>query len=170
MVKRTIQRLRGREFKALLEDFVEPEYIGHEDCPLMVRYTLFYRLGVKVTIHYFPPEVTDKDPHDHPSAFVSLILKGGYFNTEWVKVDLPDQEYMQELEWIERGRFIYRPAKHMHIVETNHLGAWTFVVMGPKSRPWGFLRLVDQSWWPFERYVEKFGGTARCETDDGSRT
>lgn len=169
MIKQVLQRLRAREYRELLSDFVEPEMIGHEDCPMMVRWTLFYRWGVKITIHHFPPDVDDKDPHDHPSAFLTFVLKGGYFNTEYVEVDLPDQKYMEEVEWIGRGRIVYRPAEHMHIVETNHLGAWTLVIMGPKERPWGFLRLKDRQWWFFEDYIERFGGVARCETDDGHR-
>lgn len=155
-MKRVLDRLFGREI------------IGHADCPLMLRWTVFYRLGIKITFHYFPPEADDKDPHDHPSPFVTFVLKGGYWNTEWIPIPGTTSVFPQKT-WVGFG-FHYRPAEHMHITETDHRGAWTFVVMGPKERAWGFLRLADHSWWPWEKYVERFGGTVRCDTDDGDRT
>lgn len=132
----------------------------------MMRWTVFYRLGTKVTFHYFPPFVDDKDPHDHPSPFVTFVFKGGYWNTEWTR---PFDKLIPHKTWVGFG-FHYRRAEHMHITETDHRGAWTFVVMGPKERKWGFLHLADMKWWPFGEYLEEFGGTARCDTDDGDRS
>ena len=123
----------------------------------------------KVMVHYFPPNVSDRDPHDHPSPFITLILAGGYFNTEWVPVDLDDQEYMPEVEWLGRGALRYRGAKHTHITETGDRAAWTLVFMGPKTRRrWGFLRVVDgtMSWWPWKKYVKEYGGVVRCDTGE----
>lgn len=147
--------------------FGPPEVIGAAECPLMLRWTLFNR-WLKLLVHYFPPEVTDSDPHDHPRSFLTFILKGGYYNTEWVKMDPPldlgngeTQDYLEEIEYISRGALIYRPANHMHIVETGGLGCWSIVVMGPISRPWGFLR--SGRWIPWKRYVDMYGGTIRCE-------
>lgn len=152
-------------WRELLDRLAMEEVIGQAECPMMVRWTLVkLPLGLgKLMIHYFPPETTDRDPHDHPSSFLTLILKGGYFNTEWVKVDLPEQEYMEELEWIGRGRLIFRRASHMHVTETGERSAWTLIFMGPKQRKWGFLRIEDGKWWGFEKYIERFGGVIRCD-------
>lgn len=156
-----------RAARVILERLWITEYIGQEECPLMRRWTLFkfpFGLG-KLMVHHFPPNVTDRDPHDHPSPFVTLILKGGYFNIESVKIDLPEQEYMDEIEWLGRGALRYRSADHMHITETNDLGTWTLVLMGPKTRPvWGFLK--DGEWMEWIPYVEKFGGVVRCDTGE----
>lgn len=133
----------------------------------MLRWTVFYRFGVKVTFHHFLPNTDDKDPHDHPSPFVTLVLKGGYWNTEFWQDS--DEQWLMRRDWVGFG-FHYRKAEHMHITVTDERGAWTFVVMGPKERGWGFLRLMDQTWWPYREYVEKFGGTIRCDTDDGDRS
>lgn len=158
---------RRRLFRWLLETFWVTEVIGQEECPLMRRWTLVKTPLGKLMVHNFPPHVTDRDPHDHPSPFISLILKGGYFNTEWVKVDLPGQEFMSEVEWLTRGRIVFRRAKHMHITETSDKGAWTLVLMGPKTRShWGFLRLADGNWWEWTEYVKNFGGVIRCDTGD----
>lgn len=150
------------------------ETIGHEDCPLMLRWTFFERFGFKAMVHYFPPNVEDKDPHDHPRSFLTIVLWGAYQDVHWESYT-PLMKERGELgpmpEWVRAPAVRFRSAEYMHIVETGHEGAWTIVMMGPMSRPWGFLRLDgDKKWWPWERYVEKFGGTVRCDTDDGDRS
>jgi hypothetical protein len=158
---------RRRFLRRVLERLWVTEVIGQDECPLMLRWTIVKLPFGKLMIHHFPPNVTDRDPHDHPSPFISLILKGGYFNIEWIKVDLPGQEHMAEVEWLGRGRLVLRRAKHMHITETSDQGAWTLVLMGPKTRrEWGFLRLADDKWWEWKAYVERWGGVVRCDTGE----
>lgn len=150
------------------------ETIGQDECPMMLRWE-FLRIGPKKKpwfkgmIHYFPPHVTDRDPHDHPRSFVTAILRGGYLNTETVPIYPPldlgggeMQEFMDELEWMSAGMVKFRKSSHTHLTETTDAGAWTFVIMGPERQSWGFLR--DGNWWPWKAYVEKFGGVVRCET------
>lgn len=147
----------------LLNRRVGVEVIGQEACPMMLRWT-FLDLGfVRAMIHYFPPEVSDRDPHDHPRSFLTFVLRGRYVDTSWEKVDLPDQEYMATIEMVYAGRVIYRPAKHLHIVETDQVGCWTLVVMGPLQREWGFVRLNTMDWWPWGKYIQRFGGVIRCD-------
>lgn len=147
---------------------------------MMVRWT-FLRIGgknkpwVKMMIHHFPPNVTDRDPHDHPRPFVTFVLNGRYFDTEWEKLDPPLdlghgdlQHYMISIEELRAGAVRYRPAEHMHITETDNAGAWTLVVMGPEERQWGFLR--NDTWWPFKNYINRFGGVIRCETAETEHT
>lgn len=132
----------------------------------MVRWE-FLKLGrgpwLKAMIHYFPPNVTDRDPHDHPRDFVTLILKGGYFNTEWEKTEQGNVHVPTE-EWLGRGAVRVRRAEHMHTTETLDAAAWTLVVMGPEKRAWGFLR--NGRWWAWKPYVERFGGVVRCGTGE----
>jgi hypothetical protein len=150
------------------------ETIGQEECPMMLRWE-FLRLGkkpwLKAMIHYFPPNVTDRDPHDHPRSFLTLILRGGYLNTEFVKLDPPldlaygiRQNYMSEFEWMSAGMVRFRRAEHLHLTETGDAGAWTLVVMGPEKRDWGFV--AAGRWWAWRPYVERFGGVVRCDTGD----
>jgi hypothetical protein len=162
------RRLRGALRRAL-DRLVKAEVIGQEECPMMVRWSLWLpgprdAPWIKVLIHYFPPNVSDRDPHDHPRSFLTFILRGRYFNTEWVEVNLPDQKYMAEMELVEAGRVIYRRADHTHIVETDDYGCWTLVVMGPEHRKWGFLR--GDRWIPFRRYIDLYGGVTRCESNE----
>jgi hypothetical protein len=152
------------------------ETIGQEECPMMLRWSIWLpgpkkTPWFKVLIHYFPPNVSDRDPHDHPRSFLTLILRGGYLNTEWVKFDPPldlgngeSQEWVPEMEWVGAGAIRFRRADHTHIVETTESGAWTLVIMGPERRPWGFLR--GNNWLPWKKYVDQFGGVVRCDTGE----
>lgn len=158
---------RRRLLRRLLEALFVTEVIGQEECPLMLRWTLLApfngRYG-KVTIHRFAPEATDADPHDHPAPFLTFILRGYYFDQSWMRVGI--DKLVPKVETVRAGMVRYRRARHTHTTTTDHVGAWTLVVMGPKTRDWGFLRLADGTWWRWMPYVERFGGVIRC--DDGT--
>lgn len=147
----------------LLDRLVDVEVIGQEQCPLMLVWEFTANPLFKARVHYFPPEVTDRDPHDHPRSFITFVLRGRYIDTSWERVELPDQKYMKTIELVEAGQVIYRPARHMHIVETDERGCWTFVLMGPTIREWGFMRLASSEWWPWGKYIQRFGGVIRCD-------
>lgn len=123
----------------------------------MLRWTFLDFGFLKAMIHYFPADVTDRDPHDHPRPFGTLVLRGAYRDTEWLDGDV-------NAETLVTGCFRYRPARYMHIVETySKRDAWTLVVMGPITREWGFMRLDTGSWWPWGKYIQRFGGVTRCD-------
>lgn len=159
-----------RALRGLLERTVEVEVIGQEACPLMLRWTFLDWGFVKTMIHYFPAETTDRDPHDHPRPFVTLVLRGNYRDESWDWREFSwdprkKQEWKNErtVERVRAGAFRYRRAEHLHIVETDAVGCWTLVVMGPIMREWGFVRLTSGGWWPWGKYVQKFGGVIRCD-------
>lgn len=155
-----MRKFLRQRLRQALDDLIEVEIIGQEDCPMMLRWT-FANLGfLKGMVHYFPPNVSDRDPHDHPRPFLTFVLRGRYFDTSWEKYG--DLE-APTIEMVEAGGIRYRPAKHMHIVDTDDRGAWTIVVMGPLVREWGFLRLSTGLWWEWGKYIQRFGGVMRCE-------
>lgn len=157
-----------RALRLTLERFVECEVIGQEVCPLMLRWTFLDRGFVRAMVHYFPAEVSDRDPHDHPRPFLTLVLRGNYRDESWERISggtEPDEAQIGRMvkERLHAGAFRYRSANHLHIVETDEVGCWTLVVMGPVVREWGFVRLTTNSWWPWGKYVQKFGGVVRCD-------
>jgi hypothetical protein len=83
------------------------EVIGPPACPILLRRTLLEgRLG-KVLWHRFLPGASDKDPHDHPRSFVTVVLRGGYDD---IRLDgTVDQVYAPAIR--------YRPATHAHITK-----------------------------------------------------
>jgi hypothetical protein len=150
-----------------MERHIKCEVIGQEACPLMLRWTFLDWGFLKAMIHYFPAEISDRDPHDHPRPFVTFVLRGNYRDESWKPGDETHTASGIELppphcERVSAGAIKYRSAKHLHIVETDVLGCWTLVVMGPIVREWGFVRLSGK-WWDWGKYIQRFGGVTRCD-------
>jgi hypothetical protein len=129
----------------------EVEVIGQPECPLLLRRTLLSTRCGKVLLHEFLPTARDRDPHDHPSSFLTLVLRGGYDDVR------PDGT----IDRLHAPAIRFRRAEHTHTTISHHTGATTLVVMGPKRRAWGFLRAGR--WLPWRTYEEEFGHGFRCD-------
>lgn len=181
-----IENSRLRLIGLRWEHLPQRESIGSPDCPLMWRWTLIEskRLDCKLLLHRFLPNASDPDCHDHPRPFVTAVLRGRYEDV------VPCPECRRDPGWSQRetpkllkpcprcagsaivlgdvmkaGMIRRRSARHTHLTRTGEQGAWTVVLMGPKRRPWGFIR--EEGWWPFKRYEEQFGFHMRCDTESG---
>lgn len=172
-----------------------PEVIGPPDCPILHRWTLggdrlMRRAPIKVLLHHFLPDADDRDVHDHPRPFVTVVLRGGYDDlmpcpvcdgrSTWKKpkvgpgwaghfeggwCEACNRTGVVLREWMRAGTVRYRPAEHAHRTKVHSDGCWTLVVMGPIRRPWGFWR--EGKWWAYKDYERTFGLSFRCEdTDD----
>lgn len=196
----------------------EPERIGAPDCAIMHRWTLiesspegegaddaafrrhreqtlislprWLTRDRKLMVHRFLPNTEDRDPHDHPRGFWTLVLRGGYLDlvpcprcegrghrygirdmrqpSDLARRDEPCPEcggykvVLGERMW--QGMLRRRGAEHRHITRSGHTGAWTVVLMGPFERPWGFMR--GGRWWPFKEYGAAFGFAHSCPSDE----
>lgn len=127
------------------------ELIGPPDCPILFRCELLATKPIKAMIHRFVPNARDKDCHDHPRSFLTLVLRGGYDDVR------PDGT----IERLRAPTIRYRQAEHAHITNVHPDGALTFVIMGPVRRKWGFWR--DGKWWSRDLYEKVFGFAFRCE-------
>jgi hypothetical protein len=158
------------------------ELIGPTDCPLMWRWTLLATRWGKVMVHRFVGGATDKDPHDHPAAFVTLVLRGGYDDVQPCSACEGGGEVGQVPgTWSDLGRgytcgtcrgagehvdvvraptLRHRPATHAHLTRVHPDGALTLVIMGRKVRAWGFLR--RGAWYAWQEYERRFGLNWRC--------
>ncbi len=101
----------------------------------------------------------DRELHDHPFSFLSIILKGGYF------------EYREDgsKKWYGPGSVLWRPGKTLHRIELapqfayidrgatyeevddGEVPAWTFVLRSKHFRNWGFQTI--SGWMPWEKFV-----------------
>lgn len=91
-----------------------------------------------VFLHHFHRSDAD-EMHDHPWAFTSIILAGGYYEVTpasgWANGVGPVQR-----RWYGPGRVLTRPAKWIHRVETPAgREAWTLILRGKKEKSWGFF-------------------------------
>lgn len=156
------------------------EEIGPPDCPIMYRWTLVKLLGRKLMLHHFLPNADDRDVHDHPAGFVTIVLRGGYadmapcvycagngYHTLLSGRGTNPCEFCDGgvvlRERMTAGMIRYRSAEHAHRTKVGAKGCWTLVVMLKKSRPWGFLRAGR--WWPWREYEQTFGFGMRCDDE-----
>ena len=127
---------------------------GNGACPVYLeRWVLAEALNRGAYLHHFIGDDWAVDPHDHPRRFISIGLKGWYYEDvfnelgELVKTERFDAPWFRSF-----------PAEHLHRVRPSECGdCWTLVIVLPKSRRWGFVQ--DGKWIAFKDYV--FGGKSR---------
>lgn len=113
----------------------------------MHRYYLFLK-----DRHWFPFNLTlhkivrSDDPvfHDHPWSYVTIILKGGYW--EHTPVVEYDTIVGETVTWRGPGSIIKRNSEELHWLEldSNVGPATTLFFMGPQVREWGFV--INNNW------------------------
>jgi hypothetical protein len=164
--------LAGRSFKAKNQWQVKlAEFIGPEECPMMRRWILVTPLG-SLRLHNFLRGDNDRQPHDHPWWFVTLILQGGYTDltpcpacngTGWEDETRGRPCYacrgVGELEDVlHPGSLRFRPALHRHRVKTS--GSWSLIITGRNARQWGFWE--GRLFTPVAQFFARYG-YAPCE-------
>lgn len=103
-----------------------------------VRYKVFTSQFFSVYLHEFYRSDRDRCLHDHPWPFLSVILRGGYF------------EHSQDgVRWCRPGSILFRRATWAHRIELKNekywiegykrVRPWSLVIIGRKSRDWGFF-------------------------------
>ena len=129
---------------------------GDGVCPTyLVRWTLLSTRWFKVYLHHFVGDDWSRDPHDHPKNFISIGLWGSYIEEIY---NQHGQQY-SEIHW--RAPWLRRfPARHIHRIRSRETGgAWTIVIVGRRTRNWGFwLRGV---WVDWSAYVYRHGETRK---------
>lgn len=128
---------------------------GNGACPVYLeRWTMLDLFGCAVYLHHFLGDDWAIDPHDHPRRFISIGLKGWYWEDVFDSTDgLRMAVERFDAPWIRTF-----PAEHLHRVRASECGnCWTLVIVLRKSRGWGFMQ--DGVWQPFKKYV--FGGISR---------
>ncbi len=127
---------------------------GAGACPVYLeRWTLGQAFGCGLYLHHFLGDDWALDPHDHPRRFVSIGLRGWYWEETFHADGALAATTRYTAPWCRTF-----PPEHLHRVRAAECGdTWTLVFVLPKSRPWGFVQ--DGRWVPFRNYV--FGGKAR---------
>lgn len=115
--------------------------------PFLVRLELLRLFGWSLKLHVFLRSDQDEELHDHPWAFWSLIIAGGYWE-------------QTETRLIQRrcGSLAYRPATHKHrvILANDKWGpvpCATIVLTRPGDREWGFWK--GGKFIPWKEFVSK---------------
>ena len=121
----------------------------------MHRYYLFLKdrswFPFNVTLHKI---VRSDDPifHDHPWSYMTIVLKGGYWEHTPV-LDDNGRQIADITQWRGPGSIIKRGSKEYHWLELhNNEPVTTLFFMGPQLREWGFLR---DKWIHNEEYLKQ---------------
>ncbi len=102
-------------------------------------------------VHHILRSDNDRHFHDHPWPFVTIILRGGYFEQR-PTLNARGQVIGITETWHGPGSVLFRRARDLHkLVLPAGRTAWTLFCTGPKSQTWGFL--VDGRKVPWREYV-----------------
>ena len=122
--------------------------------PYLERYYVFLRdrkwFPFNIFVHKFLKSDTE-DVHDHPWPFLTVILRGGYW--EWTpQFDAQGRRTGEIARWCGPGSFRWASAHQYHRVEIDpDVECWTLFMPGIKQRDWGFL--VQNKWVQWEQYL-----------------
>lgn len=88
----------------------EKRVIGPDEDPLLIRWVLFRVPAFGVYLHNMRRSDYDRALHDHPWPFVSLVLRGGYWEYHDQTLDGTTRS-----EWRAPGSVLVRPAAPIRI-------------------------------------------------------
>lgn len=118
--------------------------------PYLERYYLLLkkrnRLPFNIFLHKFLKGDVDEHLHDHPWNYITIVLKGGYWEIT------PNGKY-----WRGAGHIRRCTATSMHRIELEPgVDCWTLFIPGIRKREWGFD--VDGLWTHYKTYLrERYG-------------
>lgn len=110
-----------------------------------------------IRLHHIARSDKDRELHDHPFTFASLILRGGYY----------EHTIDGRRVWYGPGSLVIRSGEALHRLELERedfceRSAWTLVFRGARRRAWGFL--TPTGWETWEQFV-----STRRPVDAGSQ-
>jgi hypothetical protein len=132
--------------------------------PLMIRWYLIKTRWFGLFVHKFLRSDNDRHFHDHPWAFLTWLIGGGYWEHVPVYRERPLGPEVRV--WRPRWSLLYRPALWLHWVElpTSYdmvpecsvpIPVTTLIlVMHRQKRMWGFE--TERGWMDYQQYGREF--------------
>lgn len=103
-------------------------------------------------VHQIFEKDNDRDPHDHPWNFWSLVLRGGY--SEVVRPYVAERGRRRARVLHHKRRSLHRmPVHAAHKINAILPGTITLILTGPRKRQWGFW--TPEGFVPANRYLEE---------------
>lgn len=124
--------------------FMEGMDVGADGDPYLDRLRLVQTPWFGVYLHHIHRPDRDRDPHDHPWAFMSFVLAGAYRETVW-----PDKHNLSACTERVRARWSLRclGRRAAHIITETAGSLWTLVLTGPRRGEWGFWTTAGFAGW-----------------------
>lgn len=118
------------------------EKLGDKNNPYLVRYTfLFFNFSIR--IHHWIRSDDERAFHDHAYNFISILLKGSYYNIT------PNSKKLIKAPFV-----WYSKATDQHYLKIVK-EAWTIVLCSKPFRKWRFY-INNKSFRPLE-YFHRYG-------------
>lgn len=120
--------------------FLEGFQVSKDGRPYLDRLRVLQTPLFGVYLHRIHIPDRDRDPHNHPWWFASLVVSGGYEETVW---DHPEDcacPWTAQTHIRHRGRWSLGTIRRSqaHRITTVHGALWTLVLTGPRRSSWGF--------------------------------
>lgn len=130
---------------------------GEDGSAYLTRYFLLRQPWLQIYLHEFHRSDSDRDCHDHPWRFVSIILAGGYWeDTPHPDTTDPITRNFRQRKWYQPGSVLFRPASWLHRVEIDESRKpWSLVIVGSRIRKWGFQ--TPEGWIYWKDYLRAKG-------------
>ena len=113
-----------------------------EGDPYLVRFRLLVTQSLCGYLHHILRSDADRNLHDHPFDFVTIVLWGGYY-----------EHTPAGRRWCPPGTVIRHSAEDLHRIEIPAgQTAWTLFLRGPRTRDWGFQ--TPDGWIDWRDYEE----------------
>lgn len=122
------------------------EIVSKQGVVYFRRYRLLQTPWFAVYVHQICRSDEDKDPHDHPWNFTSVILEGAYQEDSWYP---PNFDKMQIKNYYS-GDVIEHKAEDAHKLRLISSEVWTLVFTSGRERVWGYQ--TDKGWIDFITY------------------
>lgn len=129
--------------------FMSTFIIGKQDNPMIKRLRLIQTPWFGLYVHFIYREDLDRDLHDHPWAFWRMVLKGSYIEAY---NNNPANPSWTQPQMMVPFRPTFFPTKHSHRIVMVKPGTVSMVLVGRKSRTWGF-------WVPQDGVYPMHGGS-----------
>jgi len=125
----------------------------------MHRYYLFLKDRAWFPFNFALHKIVKSDDpifHDHPWSYMTIVLKGGYYEHTPV-FDSKGVKFAEVSKWRGPGSIIIRGSNEYHWLELeNNQPATTLFFMGSQTREWGFLTgSTNKSWIKHTDYLTK---------------
>lgn len=121
--------------------------------PYLRRYYLLKTKRLGIYIHEILRSDEDRDLHDHPWNFLSIVLRHGYIEL------FPNGEYKCRFP----RSWVFHRAEDAHKVELYEKPAWTLVFVGRKRREWGFH--TSDGWVHWQDYLDRKYGVGKWKQE-----
>lgn len=112
----------------------------------------------RIFLHLINRPDDDRDPHDHPNWFITLVVWGGYWEAVYETPEQLRGEKPPLVRWMGPGSIGFRRAIFTHqIVKLPCKRAWTLVLFGVARRQWGFWN-SNAEFIPANKYLNREDG------------